>query len=337
MRVETNDKGEIVLKEVYSGVLLQTSYIGENFGICMRDGGFEFNYGGQWYQAKGGVVSEMTAAKASHTPATDTPVKVEPEKIEVLVRNAFDTSGDLVWSGHLYSNTIIPEDKFPAIKKAIEEVLNPPASTPAPEDKGWQIVEFASSDVRLIKHKDGAFGTYGATESELINSSGHTIWAVKRMSDGEVFSVGERVIRNGYEDKVYQFQIDGNNMKVAFHGGDVIGLFDLQTIQKLPPKPLPLFTTNGGIDIFPGQPYWHITSDWTPQMEIATEARREQYKNREMVTFVTESAANEYIFFNNPHFSLHEIWGVFSNFIKAGDRVIAFREMSNLAQSKQSK
>ena len=49
---------DVVLKEVYSGVMLETAY-GKKFGICMRDTGFEFNYGGGWWEAKNGEVRRL--------------------------------------------------------------------------------------------------------------------------------------------------------------------------------------------------------------------------------------------------------------------------------------
>ena len=58
MKINTTDKGEILLTEVYSGVLLETDDK-ETIGICMRDTGFEFNYNGVWYEAKQGIVREM--------------------------------------------------------------------------------------------------------------------------------------------------------------------------------------------------------------------------------------------------------------------------------------
>ena len=58
MRIEATDMGEIVLKEVYSGVMLETND-GEFMGICMRDTGFEFYYGGSWYSAKNGLVEKL--------------------------------------------------------------------------------------------------------------------------------------------------------------------------------------------------------------------------------------------------------------------------------------
>lgn len=57
-KIEVNEKGEIILKDVFNGVGLETSD-GEHFGICMRDTGFEFNYGGQWYEAKNGKVNVL--------------------------------------------------------------------------------------------------------------------------------------------------------------------------------------------------------------------------------------------------------------------------------------
>lgn len=49
---------DVVLKEVYSGVMLETAY-GEELGICMRDTGFEFNYCGVWWEAKNGEVRRL--------------------------------------------------------------------------------------------------------------------------------------------------------------------------------------------------------------------------------------------------------------------------------------
>lgn len=46
---------DLVLEEVFCGILLRTKE-GKEFSICMRDGGFEFQYAGQSYEAKRGYV-----------------------------------------------------------------------------------------------------------------------------------------------------------------------------------------------------------------------------------------------------------------------------------------
>jgi hypothetical protein len=67
MKINTTDKGEILLTEVYSGVLLRTND-GETMGICMRDSGFEFNYEGEWYSAQKGVVTKMDYIAITEEP-----------------------------------------------------------------------------------------------------------------------------------------------------------------------------------------------------------------------------------------------------------------------------
>ncbi|MCP3686514.1 MAG: hypothetical protein GY861_28075 [bacterium] len=42
MKINVNEHGNIVLKEVFSGVLMQTKE-GNQIGICMRDDSFEIN------------------------------------------------------------------------------------------------------------------------------------------------------------------------------------------------------------------------------------------------------------------------------------------------------
>ncbi|OPY16255.1 MAG: hypothetical protein A4E69_00275 [Syntrophus sp. PtaB.Bin138] len=58
MRISVDQERNIVLEEVFSGVLLKSDD-GDKLGICMRDSGFEFSYGGIWYEAKNGILREL--------------------------------------------------------------------------------------------------------------------------------------------------------------------------------------------------------------------------------------------------------------------------------------
>jgi hypothetical protein len=65
MELTLNEKNEITLKKVFSGIGFETSD-GEFLGVCMRDTGFEFNYltknsktERNWYEAKNGVVKKL--------------------------------------------------------------------------------------------------------------------------------------------------------------------------------------------------------------------------------------------------------------------------------------
>lgn len=55
MKLNTNEKGDIILEDIYSGIELKTKD-GESIKICMRDSGFEFNYMGIDYEAQKGVI-----------------------------------------------------------------------------------------------------------------------------------------------------------------------------------------------------------------------------------------------------------------------------------------
>ncbi len=61
MKIEVDNNRQIVLKEVFSGVLLETRDK-EQLGICMRDTGFEITYGDEIYSFQQGTVTNLTEA-----------------------------------------------------------------------------------------------------------------------------------------------------------------------------------------------------------------------------------------------------------------------------------
>jgi hypothetical protein len=69
MKLEVGPDYTIKLKEVYSGVLLETEDK-ETMGICMRDSGFEFNYNGTWYSAQKGIIKKMESDSKNHKTET---------------------------------------------------------------------------------------------------------------------------------------------------------------------------------------------------------------------------------------------------------------------------
>ena len=64
----------ITLEKVFSGVLL-VSPDKEEFGICMRDSGFEFQYAGTWYEAKRGVINMLYSKGVKNTEQANQPDK----------------------------------------------------------------------------------------------------------------------------------------------------------------------------------------------------------------------------------------------------------------------
>ena len=66
MKISVTEYSGIQLEEVYNGITLKNDS-GETMSICMRDSGFEFNYQGDWYEAKEGKVELMKKT----TPSSD--------------------------------------------------------------------------------------------------------------------------------------------------------------------------------------------------------------------------------------------------------------------------
>jgi hypothetical protein len=58
MKIEVNENRQMVLKEVFTGVGLETADK-ESMNICMRDSGFEFTYEGKDYSAQRGVIQRI--------------------------------------------------------------------------------------------------------------------------------------------------------------------------------------------------------------------------------------------------------------------------------------
>ena len=67
MKIEVGEHGEIILKEVFSGVCLETQE-GNRMNICMRDNGFEYNFeeakpsGATWLIKRFGEIKNVKEA-----------------------------------------------------------------------------------------------------------------------------------------------------------------------------------------------------------------------------------------------------------------------------------
>jgi hypothetical protein len=83
MKIEVNEQGDIVLKEVFSGVILETSE-GNRLGICMRDDTFEFTTSPKgeqpsWYRV------DMSNGQVGSMRRTVTGIKGGPDEEEGLM------------------------------------------------------------------------------------------------------------------------------------------------------------------------------------------------------------------------------------------------------------
>jgi hypothetical protein len=187
--------------------------------------------------------------------------------------------------------------------------------------KDYEIISFKHKSMGYMKWYDG---TYHRSNSEYYNTSlrkvpeNVEIISVKRLSDGEVFTVGD----NTNQGIVTGFFIGWAGMEVHFgnEGGSIEGL---KKVKK------PLLTTQDKVDIYFMDKYYSVTDDWKIMFSNATQEIN--YASR---TFSTKEAAEEYILFNKPCLSLNDlldVWGDKSNIelYKTSPLFIDFKEVAN--------
>lgn len=174
------------------------------------------------------------------------------------------------------------------------------------EEKEWEIV--AVYDGCINGHKDGRciWETKDKLSQEKALQLGFTIHSVRRLSDGDVFTVGDRYSNNHCgiytEHKIKDFVVSGNELQVWPEDG---GYYPLFSIKKIPTK-TPLFTTEDGKPVYEGDECWFVSE----RAWLWTKVQAPKYPfygaNNEFKYFSTEDAAREWVLMNKPCLSVKD-------------------------------
>jgi len=106
MKIEVDNNRQIVLKEVFNGIILESADK-ETISICMRDSGFEFNYQGVWYEAKEGVVRKM-----GESPATKVQELLNDKGLELTKGKVLDSDGFKIGASEVHVIYIADDQKL---------------------------------------------------------------------------------------------------------------------------------------------------------------------------------------------------------------------------------
>lgn len=170
-------------------------------------------------------------------------------------------------------------------------------------EKGYEILSFESTligefpNIILNRIGEDSFGAYSFSEKELLKSSIHKIHSVKRLVDGEIFTVGDLVSR---EDGIFKGKLEAINDKFeAITSSE--GKIGMSWLIKIPNK-TPLFTTEDGVDIFKGDSYYLLTSDW--KLAFCS-----SFSEGDLAfnCFSSHDKAKEFILMNKPCLSINDI------------------------------
>lgn len=166
------------------------------------------------------------------------------------------------------------------------------------------------------------------------------IHSVKRLSDGEIFSIGDSVdFGNKKPNKVDSIGFHSGNLKNlwCFYNSKKLNGANIQLIKK--PK-TPLFTTEDGVEIYEGDIIWHTNLNYQYLKDCVYSSKVN--KSDKPYTpvkglYSSKEKAEEYILINKPCLSIKDVCPIFGklyldNSKDALDRITA--KLQELVKSK---
>ena len=163
-------------------------------------------------------------------------------------------------------------------------------------EKNYEILSLVASEKnpqhkkgsKFLHNKDYKFKNMHPTEF-------WNIYSVKRLSDGEIFTIGDKT-NFGLISKIVI-----NNNSLSFYFEQKSCGYNLQTLIKWKQ----LFTTEDGVDIFKGDKYWKVNNYLNlSNRQKATGSTSDLNPAK---YFSTKEKAEEYILMNKPCLSLNDI------------------------------
>jgi len=165
----------------------------------------------------------------------------------------------------------------------------------------------------------------------------YTIHSVERISDGEIFHIGDKIkVTTLGEikiiDRIKLCEEDGSSFKKGIWVYFSTGGCHFDNITKYSP----LFTTEDGVDVFEGDTYWCVNNA-SHLWSLFEQTSKERTKlNKTVLSFSTKEKAKEYILMNKPCLSLQDILDSGWEFNSKGNAINSplFKQFKETAKSK---
>lgn len=161
----------------------------------------------------------------------------------------------------------------------------------------------------------------------------YKIHSVKRLSDGEIFTIGDKV-QDSLTDYLTNFKIQeivcfnkSNKLICTTKSGTTAPLSTIRHIKK------PLFTTEDGVDIYKGDKFFTLSKNNINISSLFSVIATGHIKNNNYLDFSTKEAAEEYILMNKPCLSINDIVNLNNILIFRLDSIV----LSNLKKLVKSK
>lgn len=130
-----------------------------------------------------------------------------------------------------------------------------------------------------------------------------TIYSIRRESDCEIFTIGDKLPSNGKYYSIFKIEINEHYCYLHYlTEKSEHYTWDLMDVDKVKQ---PLFTTEDGVDIYEGDHYYCIRKNGCIYQYYT--ANKNSCKNEKHIDFSSEVAAEEYILMNKPCLSINDI------------------------------
>lgn len=202
-------------------------------------------------------------------------------------------------------------------------------------EKDYEILSLIStkSDKTIITYENGG-GRYGENFFEHVyklkdywiecfttNNNPWKIYSVKRLSDGEKFTIDDDIIEQSEHSKIEYFEVRGDDLVLRINHQVTKGSSTILISSNFKKRLTPLFTTEDGVDIFEGDKHYtiggskglweyedkifeHIAKIGTGQLH---ESNCIQGDKIYWLKFSIKEKAEKYVIMNKPCLSLNDV------------------------------
>lgn len=206
----------------------------------------------------------------------------------------------------------------------------------------YELLSYYNPNLNTVIFRLNKDGEYRHHSTILGEKHGCLIRSVKRVNDGEIFTVGDKVTLNylNSDYKIRALRIDRDFMYVDAYNDDLKVGFGSNIEELVKVKKKPILTTEDKVELFEGDKYFTVFNDeFTVRGEFLIERIKGfNFSLSHCKFFSSREKAEEYVLMNKPSLSLNEllnVWGIDTRVEKETYATSnLFNKFKNLAEQK---
>lgn len=201
-------------------------------------------------------------------------------------------------------------------------------------EKDYEILSFirtgsSNYDGTIFLLEDGSYSPSfkhsNLSLDHCLNSGGFNIYSVKRLSDGEIFTIGDKINLSKSEysfpknDVLLEIKVFNNTIRFKMNFQEKHNWDSSYTLDYIKKAKQPLFKTEDSVDIYEGDRYYVVAKKYIYESTVDSEYEIQafeleinntsfkQYNWNNFWSFSAKDTAEEFILMNKPLLCLNDI------------------------------